>query len=125
MNSEMTTFSEWCREVRRGKVNFKPKGEEEKMAVRVQLSSNFQVIELTFNSLKDGEFDAEEVNKAIELVNDLGKRVINDIKTAPKTQESKKEEERATTESSCGRIRQKAKMEGHRKRDGKAQGQRE
>ena len=62
------------------------------MAVRVQLSSNFQVIELTFNSLKDGEFDAEEVNQAITLVNDLGKRVINDIKTAPKTQESKKEE---------------------------------
>ena len=30
MYSEMTTISEWCREVRRGKVNFKPKGEEEK-----------------------------------------------------------------------------------------------
>ena len=66
------------------------------MAVRIQLSSNFQVIELTFNSLKDGEFDEEDVNQAIALVNDLGKRVINDIKTAPKTQESKKEEERAT-----------------------------
>ena len=64
--------------------------------VRIQLSSNFQVVELTFNSFKDGEFDAEELNKAIAIVNDLGKRVVNDIKTAPKTQESKKEEERAT-----------------------------
>lgn len=64
--------------------------------VRIQLSSNFQVVELTFNSLKDGDFDAEELNQAIAIVNDLGKRVINDIKTAPKTQESKKEEERAT-----------------------------
>ena len=64
--------------------------------VRIQLSSNFQVVELTFNSFKDGEFNAEELNQAIAIVNDLGKRVINDIKTAPKTQESKKEEERAT-----------------------------
>lgn len=64
--------------------------------VRIQLSSNFQVVELTFDSLKDGEFDAEELNRAIGIVNDLGKRVVNDIKTAPKTQESKKEEERAT-----------------------------
>ena len=64
--------------------------------VRIQLSSNFQVVELTFNSLKDGDFNAEELNQAIAIVNDLGKRVINDIKTAPKTQESKKEEEKAT-----------------------------
>lgn len=64
--------------------------------VRIQLSSNFQVVELTFNSLKDGDFDAEELNQAITIVNDLGKRVVNDIKTAPKTQESKKEVEMAT-----------------------------
>lgn len=66
------------------------------MAVRVQLSSNFQVVELTFNSLKDEDFKAEELNQAIAIVNELGSKVKNDIKTAPKTQESKKEEERAT-----------------------------
>ena len=90
----MATFSEW-RGKSGGASKFQTKGRRRKM-VRIQLSSNFQVVELTFDSLKDGEFDAEELNRAIGIVNDLGKRVVNDIKTAPKTQESKKEEERAT-----------------------------
>ena len=59
--------------------------------VRIQLASNFQVVELTFDSLKDGDFDAEELNQAIKIVNELGKRVINDIKTAPKSEQKEKE----------------------------------
>ena len=58
------------------------------MAVRIQLASNFQVIELTYD-----DWDSvilEEVNDATEMVNKLGKEVINDIKTAPKAE--KKEE---------------------------------
>lgn len=56
--------------------------------VRIQLASNFQVIELTYD-----DWDSvilEEVNDATEMVNKLGKEVINDIKTAPKAE--KKEE---------------------------------
>ena len=64
------------------------------MAVRIQLSSNFQVIELTYENW--GSVDTDELNDATNLVNELGSKVKNDIKTAPKTQESKKEEERAT-----------------------------
>lgn len=40
--------------------------------IRVQLSKNFQVVELTFNSFKDGDIDVEELNHAVELVNRLG-----------------------------------------------------
>lgn len=40
--------------------------------IRVQLSKNFQVVELTFDSFKDGDFDVEEMNQAVELVNRLG-----------------------------------------------------
>ena len=64
------------------------------MAVRIPLSSNFQVVELTYENWAN--VDLEEVSEATELVNGLGQKVINEIKTAPKTQESKKEEERAT-----------------------------
>lgn len=56
--------------------------------VRIQLASNFQVIELTYD-----DWDSviiEEVNDATEMVNKLGKEVVNDIKTAPKAE--KKEE---------------------------------
>ena len=50
--------------------------------VRIQLSKNFQVVELTFYSLKDGEFNAEEVNQAVELVNRLGDLIDPSTKTA-------------------------------------------
>ena len=60
------------------------------MAVRIQLSSNFQVIELTYENW--GSVDTDELNDATNLVNELGSKVKNDIKTAPKTQENKKEE---------------------------------
>ena len=50
--------------------------------VRVQLSKNFQVVELTFDSFKDGEFNAEEVNQAVELVNRLGDLIDPSTKTA-------------------------------------------
>ena len=50
--------------------------------VRIQLSKNFQVVELTFDSLKDGEFNAEEVNQAVELVNRLGDLIDPSTKTA-------------------------------------------
>ena len=75
--------------------------------VRIQLASNFQVVELTFNSLKDGDFDAEEMNKAIAIVNDLGKRVINDIKTAPKatTKANKNKNEKDDEKATPGQIK--------------------
>lgn len=59
------------------------------MAVRIQLASNFQVIELTYDSLDIVTMD--ELKVATEIVNQLGKNVINDIKTAPKAQEKKQE----------------------------------
>ena len=64
------------------------------MAVRIQLSSNFQVIELTYENW--ASVDTDELDDATNLVNELGSKVKNDIKTAPKTQESKKEEARVT-----------------------------
>ena len=64
------------------------------MAVRIQLASNFQVIELTYENW--GSVDTDELNDATNLVNELGSKVKNDIKTAPKTQEGKKEVEMAT-----------------------------
>lgn len=57
------------------------------MAVRIQLASNFQVIELTYDSWED--VNTDELNDATNLVNELGSKVKNDIKT--KT-ENKKEE---------------------------------
>lgn len=49
--------------------------------IRVQLSKNFQVVELTFDSLKDEEFDVEEMNQAVELVNRLGDLIDPSTKT--------------------------------------------
>lgn len=57
------------------------------MAIRIQLASNFQVIELTYDCWDD--LDDIELEEATNLVNKLGKEVTNDIK---KPQESKKEE---------------------------------
>ena len=57
--------------------------------VRIQLASNFQVIELTYDSWD--AVNVEEISNATQMVNTLGKEVINDIKTAPKTQEKKEE----------------------------------
>ena len=62
------------------------------MAVRIQLSSNFQVIELTYENW--GSVDTDELDDATNLVNELGSKVKNEVKT--KTQESKKEAEMAT-----------------------------
>lgn len=61
------------------------------MAVRIQLASNFQVVELTYDCWE--EVDQVEVNEATELVNFLGKQVINEIKTKS---ENKPKEEMAT-----------------------------
>ena len=58
------------------------------MAVRIQLSSNFQVIELTYENW--GSVDTDELNDATNLVNELGSKVKNEVKT--KTQDSNKEE---------------------------------
>ena len=50
--------------------------------VRIQLSKNFQVVELTFDSFKDEDFDSEEMTQAIELVNRLGDLIDPSTKTA-------------------------------------------
>ena len=49
------------------------------MAIRVQLASNFQVVELSYEDFKS--INQEEINNAIELVNKLGKEVVNEVKT--------------------------------------------
>lgn len=59
------------------------------MAVRIQLASNFQVIELTYDNW--ASLNEEELKNATNLVNELGISVKNDIKTN-KPQENKKEE---------------------------------
>ena len=60
--------------------------------VRIQLASNFQVVELTGETWMD--IDEELIEHAIKVVNDLGKRVVNDIKTAPKAKENKNEKQK-------------------------------
>lgn len=51
------------------------------MAVRIQLSSNFQVIELTYENW--ASIDPNEIIDAQQLVNEFGQNVKNDIKTKP------------------------------------------
>ena len=62
------------------------------MAVRIQLASNFQVIELTYDSWE--EVNTNELTDATNLVNELGAKVKNDIKT----KESKKSDEPMASE---------------------------
>ena len=74
------------------------------MAVRIQLSSNFQVVELTGESWMD--IDEELIEHAIKTVNRLGKRVINDIKTAPKsTTINKNKNENGEEKATPGQIK--------------------
>ena len=58
------------------------------MAIRIQLASNFQVIELTYDNWES--INPNEIIEAQQLVNEFGQNVRNDIKT--KTIEEKKEE---------------------------------
>ena len=67
--------------------------EKKTMAVRIQLASNFQVVELTYDSWKD--VDYQEVADATTMVNRLGSEVVNEIKTNKHNNE-KKDEEMAT-----------------------------
>ena len=66
------------------------------MAVRIQLASNFQVIELTYDDWD--EVTDEELEKATNMVNNLGQIVKNDIKTKETKKEEKKEKEELATE---------------------------
>lgn len=80
------------------------------MAVRIQLASNFQVVELTYDSWSD--VDYQEVAHATSMVNRLGSEVVNEIKTN-KTKESKPNEKMATEKQidfacSLGLSREKA-----------------
>jgi hypothetical protein len=63
------------------------------MAVRIQLASNFQVVELTYDDWS--EVNYQEVADATTMVNRLGSEVVNDIKTN-KVDSKKPEEEMAT-----------------------------
>lgn len=49
------------------------------MAVRIQLASNFQVVELTYDSWE--QVQLQEVVEATELANKLGSTVVNEIKS--------------------------------------------
>lgn len=62
------------------------------MAVRIQLSSNFQVVELTYSAWND--VNNLEINQAAELVNLLGSQVTNEPKQ--KGSSKKRYEELAT-----------------------------
>ena len=62
------------------------------MAVRIQLASNFQVVELTYDTWS--QVNEKEVEFATEMVNSLGQKIVNDIKTAKPVE--KKVEEMAT-----------------------------
>lgn len=64
------------------------------MAVRIQLASNFQVVELTYDCWE--EVDQVEVNSATDLVNFLGKQVVNEIKTKTSKDEKKESIEKAS-----------------------------
>lgn len=57
------------------------------MAVRIQLASNFQVVELTYDNWS--EVNYEEVSLATDMVNRLGSEVVNEIKTKDKKKEEK------------------------------------
>lgn len=59
---------------------------EMKKKFRVQLASNFQVVdfELEIESLADLTLENETINAAVELVNALGKNVGNDVKPQKK-----------------------------------------
>lgn len=65
------------------------------MAVRIQLASNFQVVELTYDSWDD--VNELEVDDATTLVNRLGKEVINEIKSKTTPTKEEKTEEMATS----------------------------
>ena len=73
------------------------------MAVRIQLSSNFQVVELTGETWMD--IDEELIEHAIKTVNRLGKRVINDIKTAPKATTKANKNENGEEKATPGQIK--------------------
>ena len=63
------------------------------MAIRIQLASNFQVVELTYDNWSDVNY--QEVADATTMVNRLGSEVVNEIKTK---NTSKKEDEEMATE---------------------------
>ena len=46
--------------------------------IRIQLSSNYQVVELTFDKFEN--INQIELSKAVDLVNKLGEEVIADVK---------------------------------------------
>lgn len=52
------------------------------MAIRIQLASNFQVVELTYDNWSDVNY--QEVADATTMVNRLGSEVVNEIKTKKK-----------------------------------------
>ena len=56
------------------------------MAVRIQLASNFQVVELTYDSWS--EVDEVEIVQATDLVNELGQNVVNEIKSKNASKEA-------------------------------------
>jgi hypothetical protein len=77
------------------------------MAVRIQLASNFQVIELTYDSWAD--VNTEELDDATNLVNQLGSKVKNEIKTTkPQTQEKMASEKQINFACKLGLSREKA-----------------
>ena len=53
--------------------------------IRVQLSKNFQVVELTFDSFSDMEINTDEIDQAVELVNRLGDLIDPSTKIASST----------------------------------------
>lgn len=57
--------------------------------IRVQLSKNFQVVELTFDSFGDMEINTDEIDQAVTLVNRLGDLIDPSTKIASNTSKMK------------------------------------
>ena len=66
------------------------------MAVRIQLASNFQVVELTYDDWS--EVNYEEVSLATDMVNRLGSEVVNEIKTKKKEEKQQNDDEPMASE---------------------------
>lgn len=78
----------------------------EKIKFRIQLASNFQVVEfdLEVDSINDLTLDNCVISAALDLVNDLGKNVGNDIKPQRKLRSSNSSKNKSSTELKVDKL---------------------
>lgn len=78
------------------------------MSVRIQLASNYQVVELTYDSWND--VCQEEVASARDLVNSLGAEVVNDGKKPGQKNQVKSQSHSSKTDSREGPTEKQISM---------------